>query len=252
MGLDAYLQYQCSYRPNGSLDFLNENQRLARMLQIMDAQGVPSVTYQLQTARGTQQRTVQRAEAMQAARALQELPATCAPCPVTNGRSAPGCSARVNYPVDGVALEVLREALVIHASHLAPPADGFIRSLVQARNCDGQRMLALLAGLNARPAPAGVAPVSFRLDARAFDITVYMVLEHLFFRSVLSPQEALHVREWFRSFYAAIGDRIGGQPDPNAAAAALFGGSESLRELSALGDLFKRAEKHALGVLMDG
>ncbi|MFO0618036.1 MAG: hypothetical protein U0414_35925 [Polyangiaceae bacterium] len=252
MGLDAYLYYQCSYRPQGSLDFLNESKRLAQMLRIMDEKRVPSVTYQLRTARGVEERTVQRAEAMRAAQALQELPATCAPCPVTNGRSAPGCSARVNYPVDDVALEVLREALEINANDLTPPADGFIRSLVRAGDCDGQRMGALLRSLNARPAPAGSTPVAFTLDGRVYGVTVYMALEHLFFRSFLRPGEALVVREWFRAFYTAIGERIGSHADPNAAAAALFGGSPSLQDLSALGDLFKRAEKHSLGVQLDG
>ncbi|MFO0552437.1 MAG: hypothetical protein U0271_28875 [Polyangiaceae bacterium] len=252
MGLDAYLYYQCSYRPQGSLDFLNESKRLTSMLRIMDEKRVPSVKYQLRTARGVEERTVHRAEAMRAAQALQELPATCAPCPVTNGRWAPGCSARVNYPVDDVALAVLREALEINASDLTPPADGFIRSLLEARDCNGERWLALLKGLNARPTPAGSTPVAFPLDGRVYNITVYMVLEHLFFRSFLRPDQALQVREWFRAYYTAIGERIGSQPDPNAAAAALFGSSESLQDLSALGDLFKRAEKHGLGVLLDG
>jgi hypothetical protein len=252
MGLDAYLHYQCSYRPNGSLHVITENMRLVRMLSIMNQRGVPQVTFQLSTPRGVQERTVTRAEAEKAAANWEALGATCKRCPVSNGRATPGCQARVNYPIDDVALQIVREALEINAQSFEAPADGFVRSLVAAGNCSGQRIERVVRSVNAQPSAIGNAAVQFVVNEQEVNVTPYMALEHLFFRAYLNPAQVLEVREWYRAFYAAIGDRIAEELDPKAAAGQLFGSSQSLQDLNELGALVNRAEQEGLGLVLDG
>jgi hypothetical protein len=252
MGLDAYLYYQCPFRPNGSVGSLLETQRLLRMLDVMKKHDVPSVAFQLRGPNGMEERTVTRAQAEQAEARWAELGATCMQCPVGNRRTTPGCQARVDYPLDDVALSVVREALEVNAQDFAPPADRFVRSLLAAGNCDGQRMLHILANLQAAPSAIGRSPVRFVVDGRAVGITPYMALEHVFFRSYLDPVETLALREWYRAFYVAVGNRIAAGPDPDTASKALFGSSYALQDLAGLGALVKQAEQHKLGLVLDG
>lgn len=253
MGLDAYLYYQCPFRPNGDLTQLQEFQRMSQMLGVMRQHGVPSVTFQMRGPQGVTERTVSREEAEASAAQAQNLSATCARCPVGTERPSPGCLARVNYPIDENALHVLHEALEINAADFTPPRDAFIRSLVKAPEVNGERMARICADLQATPSPVGSSPVTFVIEGQTHAVTPHMVLEHLFFRRFLDQAETLAIREWFRSFYSAIGNRImDGPGDQQANTKALFTSSPSLQDLAALGNLIKRAETHGLALMMDG
>ncbi|WP_412735918.1 hypothetical protein [Krasilnikovia sp. MM14-A1259] len=226
-------------------------QQLVRMGGLMDQHGVPSLTFRVLGQQGVEDRTVHRAQTEQASVQMQHLWQLCLACPVSNRQAAPGCHARLDYPVDDLALTVLREALLENAAMFTPPADGFVRTLVRM-GWDGRRMEQLVRQLGAEPSPVGSAPVPFDLDGRTVNVTPYMVLEHLCFRDRLDPSETLVVGTWYGWFHTALGNRIAESPDPNAAARELFGNSASLGGLAALGQLIRHANQHGLGLLLDG
>ncbi|BCJ48346.1 hypothetical protein GCM10010168_77280 [Actinoplanes ianthinogenes] len=255
MGLDAYLGYECTYRPGGAISQLTELEYLARVRSLMDQHGVPSVTLQVGGAQGVETRTIHRAEVEQAAGASQHLRQLCLTCPVSDQRGTPGCQARLNYPVDEPALTVMREALgegsMLFDVDADPEIDRFVRTLARD-GWDGRRMEQLVRRLGEEPRAVGSEAVAFDLDDMTVWVTPYMVLEYLCFQTRFDPAEVRAASTWYRWFHIAVGNRIGSAADPHAAARDLFGGSASLRGLAALAQLNKRAEEHGLGLLLDG
>jgi len=254
MGLDAYLYYQCGFRRQGEYGQIQHIRRSLSMLQVMLQHNVPSLTVQTIGPNGPVERKVTRAEAEQANTAMGHLANACKQCPAGVLRGVPGCNARVDYPVDEVALGVLREALAINAAEFEGPTSRFVTTLVQSGVCDGRRMDAVVRNLRVEPSGVGHEPVLFNIGGRQTAVSPYMLLEHMFFRTFLDAQGTADLREFLRCYYSAIGERIvsGPHSDPNANAEALFGSSESLQALSALGTLIKAAEANRWSVMLDG
>jgi hypothetical protein len=224
-----------------------------RLLAIMRQHDVPSVTMNVMGPNGPSEREITREEAERDSAGMQALVEACAKCPAAVIQGAPACSIRVDYPVDEVALTVVREAMEVNAAQFEGEHTAFVRSLVSAGDCDGTRMLNIVRTLQAEPIPVGQKPVSFDLDGRPLEITPYMLLEHMFFRSHLDVAETTALREWYRSFYIAVGNRIADGPgDQDANADALFGSSPSLQDLAALGALVKAAQQNGWAVQLDG
>lgn len=252
MGLDAYIHYVCPFRPGGEHGALVELDRMANVLRVMQQHGVPEVTFEVRQPDGVARRTIRRAEAEEGVRRRDTLAGTCAVCPVSAPRQVPGCRVRIDYPFDDVALEVIREALELDAGTPRPGAALLYRSLLTPGN-DGRRMMAVLDQLGARPSPIGSVKVRVLVDATVATATPYAVLEAFCFAQYLDPVATRALREWYRAFYTAIGDRIADDPrGVDAASQALFGSSPSLAGLAALGQLVQRAEKQGLGLVMDG
>lgn len=252
MGLDAYLHYGCPFRPGGEHGALLELDRMANVLRLMQQHGVPEVTFEMRQPDGVAKRTIKRAEAEEGARRRDSLASTCARCPASAPGQVPGCRARVDYPIDDVALEIVKDALEIDAGTPRPEAALLYRALAVPGN-DGRRMLAVLAQLGAKPSAIGTTPVRVLVDGGVTTATPYAVLELFFFAKHLDPAATKALREWYRGVYTAIGDRIADDPRGlDAASQALFGSSPSLQGLAALGSLVQHAEKLGLGLVMDG
>ena len=254
MGLDAYLYYQCPFRQQGDYGQIQHLRRSLQMLQLMVQHNVPSLTLKMMGPDGPTEREVTRAEAEQANTAMGHLANACARCPAGVLSGVPGCNARITYPVDDVALGIMLEAMEINAAEFDGPTSWFILSLVQAGDCDGQRMEGVLRNLQKPPTRVGHTPVHFRVGGQPATVTPYMLLEHMFFRKFLDAQATKALREFFRCYYSAVGERIlsGPHDDNDANAQALFGSSESLQELAAFGSLIKAAETNGWGMMLDG
>lgn len=252
MGLDAYLYYMCPFRPNGDIGDLLQLQQSARMLAVMKQHGVPEVTMKRMGPHGVQEDKVTLAQAEQGAARWGELAETCTRCPVSDMRGTPGCAARVDYPIDGVALGILADALALVATDPDSPGLPFLRSL-RASGRDGYGMERVVSGLPQAIVQQGHQRVPVVVDGERLSLSPYMVAEHMCFRSFLDASEALALRGFYRLFYSAVGERILAHPGGETAGQnELFSSSKSLVQLAQLGDLVKRAEQHGLGILMDG
>lgn len=250
MGLDAYLYYQCPFRPNGDVGGILQLQQAARMLAVMKQHGVPEITMQRMGPHGAREEKVTLAQAQQGAARWDELAHTCTQCPVGDQRGTPGCAARVDYPLDAVALGILADALALIATDPDSPGLPFLRSL-RASGRDGRAMAQVVPG---QPAiEQGHQKVPVVVDGERLSLSAYMVAEHICFRPFLDASETLTLRGFFRLFYSAVGERIMAHPGGEAAGQQeLFSSSKSLVQLAQLGNLVKRAEEHRLGILMDG
>jgi hypothetical protein len=221
-----------------------------QMAATMDQHGLPSLTLRHIIEGRTQELVVNRTDLEPDARAVRDLPLACAGCPVgvlteLNG-STPGCRARIGYPIDDHAVEVIREALELNADQAETDEDlALVRALVADRDCDGSRMYALIRRLEALPAPIGFAPVDFTLDGRTVPVSAYMLLEHLCFRRTLDRAGQAALLRWFSYFFQAVGERI-------AVGTDVFGRSPSLAGLNVLHKVVERAHQAGRGMTFDG
>ena len=252
MGLDAYIYYQCPFRPNGDVGGILQIQQAARMVAVMKQHGVPELAMQRPGPDGVREERITLAQAEQGAARWTELGETCMRCPVSDRRGTPGCAGRVDYPLDEVALEILIEALGASVYVEEAPGTPFLRSLLAAGR-DGSQMARLASQFPNGHLELGMERVAVLVDGEQHRVTAFAVAEHIFFRRYLDPAEVQALRGFYRLVYVAMGNRIAAHPDGEAAGQeALFSSSRSLGDLAVLGQLIRRSEEHGLGVVMDG
>jgi len=258
MGLESYVDHACAFRPDGSIDGLVRMLRNHEIAALMDRHDLTSMPVRGRIDGRPVDRVVHRSDLQVDVLTLQDLPSACASCPAgvltgING-TTPGCRARISYPIDDYAVELVRDAMQRNAAQAETDDDiALVRSLVSAGECDGQRMHALIRGLEADPSPTGHVPVDFTIAGRTVPVTAYMLLEHICFRTSLDRAGQAALLRWFRYLYQAIGDRMaaaGGSAEEMAV--AVYGRSPSLIGLNALRKVVERAHAQGRGMTFDG